>query len=600
MVHTASAASSSAHAAPAACRALSLLACGLSLALLCFVFLHLDRGLECSDEGTYFIHIATPFAPLAKTTDYGSLLHPLYVLTGGSFYALRVIGFLTLTLTAAALGACLLRLSRRDAPLPAPAARMLPVVPACAAIAYYCQWTPTPSYNMLALEGTMAALCCLLLHTDNELRSRPAAALRPLLLLGLAAAGVLTFIGKGTTGAGLAVTAALWLILTPRRRGRSLRAALVSLASAGALAALLLLLYLHYVSEGAATTLHKILNGIDNADNSHGLLVTLPRYLALILPLDYLPALAGYPLWFAAAAALRRNRFVPAGLIAALTTALYIALAVLIPSAKVQGLCAVPFAVMSLYAAWVFRDPAPPRRPGAGFRFQAGLGGAVLACAFVYHTGTNVDVALKLTEGLALVAAGVLALLLGAGRRMRPLLLCGAGVVLCCMSGAALSRSLLDTYRHGAPMSALTEPVVVTPGTRPLLTTPARRDWMLWLRGTARANGWTPGTPLLYTSSQVAVASRLLDAELPAVSWPGEQRYTSDLSDFVRVFKLADPAVLRRAWILKPAHDGPRHMPAAVLPLLGLPFPQGYILLGVSPKEGVWPAERYELWKPAW
>lgn len=571
----------------------TLLAVFLALGLALLVGLNLHRGMEWSDEGLYLVSIQHPENLLSTPSDFGAFLHPVFTALGNDVYKLRLLAFGVLLGCGLLLTGSLLALWRRHGRLGRGGMLATGVTLAAAPLAYYVNWTPTPSYNWLALSGMLATFAALCLYTLSQ-RPRHArhAALRVAALLLLGVGGLAAFIGKGTTGAGLGLLALVWMLGCggPRGTGQRLKDALLP----AVLALALLGIYLFGISHGL-DTLKKILLYAKLMDNTYGVAQTLRFYAQYALPLSYIPVLALWPLWLATVWAMHTGRRSIALALATGTTLYTLALALVLPSTNIMALCLWPLLWATLAAAALWR--VSWRHVGKA----ALMALACLAGVLLYHAGTNTEVEFKMTEAFMLPAAAVFGLVTAMRRDKQRLVAPVLACVLCCMVWGALSTSVLKTFRHnGYALWQLTEPVEMTPGTRPLLVHAERQAFVRWLRATAAAHGWQPGTPLLNMSYYTSTSLFLLDGRKVAASWQVESRYTP-MESYPQIFGQIPPEILHRAWILKPVQEGPRHMPLAALPRIGLNFPDDYELLGVSPAEsvkGVWPAEHYELWKP--
>lgn len=588
---------SSAKVSPSVHRAVSvlapLLAMALALGVTLILGLNMHRGMEWSDEGLYLASILHPENLFSTPSDFGAFLNPVFNALGRDVYALRLLTYGVLLGCGLLLTLSLLALWRRHARLSASATLAVGVTLAAAPAAYYVYWTPTPSYNYLAFSGIMASFAALALYSLSQ-RPRHArnTVLRVAALALLGVGGLVAFIGKGTTGAGLGLLALVWMLCCggPRTTGQRLKDVLIP----AALALTLLVGYLLGVSHGLATV-KKILLYAELLDTTYGVAQTLGFYAQYVLPLSYLLVLVGWGTWLAAIWAVHAGRLHVALLLAACTAVYNFILAAVLPTPTVSGLCIFPLFCATVIAAALWRTSW--RHFGKALLTAL----AFLVGGLLYHAGTNTEVELKLSEALMLpiIATFTMSMAMRANKRalVVPVLAC----VLCSMIWGSLATTLLKTYRHNDyALWQLTEPVEMTPGTRPLLVHAERKAFVDWLRTTAAAHGWQPGTPLLNMSYYTSTSLFLLDARKVAASWQVESRYTP-MESYPKIFGQIAQEELRRAWILKPVQEGPRHMPLAALPLIGLNFPEDYELLGTSPAEavkGVWPAEHYELWKP--
>jgi hypothetical protein len=112
------------------------------------------RGIDLTDEGYYLNSISSPFLYKATYSQFGFILHPIYVLVGGDLILLRLAGLLPLTLAAVFFVSTFLRLPLIR-PLPITARLSLTVGGSCAVLFAYSLWIPTPNFNLLNLFGVL-------------------------------------------------------------------------------------------------------------------------------------------------------------------------------------------------------------------------------------------------------------------------------------------------------------------------------------------------------------------------------------------------------------------------------------------------------------
>ncbi|MCP3384597.1 hypothetical protein NLM31_29915 [Bradyrhizobium sp. CCGUVB4N] len=112
------------------------------------------RGLDVTDEGFYLNSINRPDLYPATYTQFGFLLHPIYLLLGGDLVLLRLSGVLLMTLAAGFFVLSSFRLPAIPA-LPSAARLALVLGGSSAVLLAYYSWAPTPNYNLLNLLGVM-------------------------------------------------------------------------------------------------------------------------------------------------------------------------------------------------------------------------------------------------------------------------------------------------------------------------------------------------------------------------------------------------------------------------------------------------------------
>lgn len=180
-------------------------------------------GYDFTDEGFYLNWISRPFNYAASTTQFGFAYHPLYLFVNGSVSALRQANLVATYIFAwlaawALLGRVFQRQALNSADRFAIAAAI--ATSALTSVVFAGQWLPTPSYNTLAFQGSMVAATGLFLAD----RSSTGASITGWILIGVG--GWLTFLGKPTSAAALAVLAAIYLILFGNIRIKQLAIAL--------------------------------------------------------------------------------------------------------------------------------------------------------------------------------------------------------------------------------------------------------------------------------------------------------------------------------------------------------------------------------------
>jgi hypothetical protein len=99
--------------------------------------------------------ISKPFLYKATYTQFGFLLHPIYVLVGGDLILLRLAGVLLLMLAAVFFVSTFLRSPLIRPPLPQTARLVITAGGSCAVLLEYFPWTSTPNYNLLNLFGVL-------------------------------------------------------------------------------------------------------------------------------------------------------------------------------------------------------------------------------------------------------------------------------------------------------------------------------------------------------------------------------------------------------------------------------------------------------------
>jgi hypothetical protein len=213
------------------------------------------RGIDLTDEGYYLNSISLPDLYKATYSQFGFLLHPIYVLVGGDLILLRLAGLLPLMLAAVFFLSTFFRLPLICPPFPKAARLVLTVGGSCAVLLAYSLWIPTPNFNLLNLFGVLIIFSgwFRILATSEQVASpwwsRPGASV--VFALGFAIVALV----KPTTAAMLAI-GVTGLTLPFGRR------ALVDVIFAGSLAFLLVVLALLAIDGDFSTVILRYRNAL--------------------------------------------------------------------------------------------------------------------------------------------------------------------------------------------------------------------------------------------------------------------------------------------------------------------------------------------------
>jgi hypothetical protein len=134
-----------------------LTACATAAAVAAWIIVvwGLWRGIDLTDEGYYLNSMSLPFRYKATYSQFGFLLHPIYVAVGGDLILLRLVGVLLLALAAAFFLSAFLDLPVIRSSLPRTALVIVAVGGACTVLLGYSKWIPTPNFNSLNLVGVL-------------------------------------------------------------------------------------------------------------------------------------------------------------------------------------------------------------------------------------------------------------------------------------------------------------------------------------------------------------------------------------------------------------------------------------------------------------
>jgi hypothetical protein len=179
----------------------------MALAMILWVVANLDAGFDISDESYYILSIADYDRYPATTSQFGIVYHPLYLLFGGSIFALRLANVaLTVLLSTIA---CWCIWPNEDQPSGA-SGRIL----TCGALSVFGLmilngWLPTPNYNSLVVQALMIAVVGFALSMKDRPRTEMSG-----FLLGVG--GGLLFLSKPPAAALFAVLVLAGLVLAKR------------------------------------------------------------------------------------------------------------------------------------------------------------------------------------------------------------------------------------------------------------------------------------------------------------------------------------------------------------------------------------------------
>jgi hypothetical protein len=219
------------------------------------------RGIDLTDEGYYLNSMSLPFLYKATYTQFGFVLHPIYVLFGGDLILLRWAGLLPLTLSAVFFVSTFLRSPLIRPPLPTTARLVLTVSGSCAVLLEYFPWTPTPNYNLLNLFGVLIIFACWLrileASEDTPWWHRPTA------MVVFALAFAIVALVKPTTAAELAI-GVTGLTLPFGRR------ALIDVVFAGSFSLLLVVLVLLSIDGDLSAVILRYRSALFNNELSQG------------------------------------------------------------------------------------------------------------------------------------------------------------------------------------------------------------------------------------------------------------------------------------------------------------------------------------------
>ncbi len=497
-------------------------------AVLVALMASMDRGFDLTDEAFYLLSMQEPAAYQMTGTLFGHVLHPVYLLLGGSIAALRLFGALMLAGIGAGATLVFLRLRRRSGEafefLPSGAIVLAgAVLPAM----YYGYWLPTPSYNWLVLAAGLLLLPGILLLADRR-QVCPAAL--------AALAGLIAILAKPTTALAYAtifLAATVLLLREPRRIAVQL-----GLASGFTAAGLALLAFL--------LPLGTVLAQLHGYVELYGAAPPAGRGPIADL-LAFLGHPRGWPFCAAALAAglaagswrgdrIRRARAASAALaLAALTAASALILGFPVYPALGPGMAAIACSAIALGLLRANLD----RRTGLALSLAALLPwGAALGTA--NDTASQTTFFAGISGAVALMAAA-------AGGRAAIAVPVSLGLVL--LTGSAVHAGLHKPFRLKTPVWAQTEQVELGSHGEHLKLDPRTAGFVTSIRESAARAGFCAGDPVLDFSGQLPGIALVLGGRTPGVPWLiGGYSFSDALAS--RVVGAMDPETRERAWLV--------------------------------------------------
>jgi hypothetical protein len=562
-----------------------------------FFCYNMNRTLDLSDEGSYLLQISRPFDDAYKIHNYGALLHPIFSILGEDVYALRLFGLVTLGLSSLffGLGLCALG-SRAGYKLSVAAQASLLCALPTAALTYYCNGPLTPSYNWCNLVGVLICLASLCLYTAVGLDGQsPSPWLgRTACLCGVAFGGVVSFLGKPTTAGGLALVGLLWLALLPQ--ARSWRGRLGDIILAACLAAALLALHFSFLSEGIRTSISKYQAGL-------WAMKLFPNYsLASLLHDTYFYPVQKqwawrfigiFTLYIIALELFRRyhtdsKKTFIATFIATLVAASATFSAVSLIVSDMLGYFSPTLVFLTFVFMLLYTDhKTVPKRLFL-------LPFFIFISLYFYQFGSGNPLNYNLSKALVILAGGMMAAFSLTKPGIRNPLVIASALVVSIFALASLTHFIKTPYRQDAPLMALNAPLKLRENSTPLYVTQSRKEFMECIRKIALTHGWRPGMPMLHLSFDFGAVPFMLQAKSTGTQIPLRPVYVSIKNHVPYYRRAATDEALRQSWIL--CYETPEPKPYAFVPTsvlvdLGLPFPQGYELLGTC--------DGWQLWKPA-
>ena len=575
------------------------------------------HGIDITDEGLYLVAADAPDPSYTYVGLWGDYLHPLFALVRYDIALYRALGAVLLALSALVCANGLRRMLTDWGVLAARGGRSrtfriaLDLAVGAGALVYYALYLITPSYNWLALVGILICAGGLLPTLGRE-RSR-SGTWRDSALLSLGA--FLAFMGRPTTGVGLALLAALMVLAVSVRPMRQRLAALLAAAAVG-----IVLIGLHLVFvlnwSGTANAFSEARYFTSSDVTTHSLSGLLRQSLDQIrlVPAGVWHVAGPTPLL---GLAVLLVAFVPAtnperrrrlGAAAALAAFAGCASTVLVRGGFGGGPHAartLPFSGLALMltaglalaaAALVLRaepvaDPGPEPELGRPRLRALAIGAFFLLAALLYAFSSNNGLIFQMHGAFLLLGLGAFSWLLGAAGARAAWATAMVFALVCGVAGVSSVREGAEFGYRTAPPAESTATSVVSHRAAELDVGPAYAAFYRDLAAAAQTSGFAQGTPLVDLTPFSPGVGYALGSTPPTTLMLG-------FSPTVVRWALAKQEPLRwhGAWLLLEP-KGRRHVdPAAVVGVLGRSFPADYEQVATL----VWPFgdQSLELWRP--
>ena len=517
-----------------------------------------------------------PFLNKSSYSQFGFLLHPLYVFVGGDLIILRLAGVILLTTAATVFFSSLFHLPAVSSALPEKNHLFLVVAGSSAVLLEYLSWIPTPNYNLLNIFGMLLALA----GWFQIIRLTEVGGLdgwrRPVALATCALGFAITFLVKPPTAATLSVVVTLLTLAFGRR-------ALLHVLVAGFLSCLLVVLVLLAIDGDLSAVITRYRKGLYQSElsqSNHDLAHMLSN--SFDLPLGYrhwisLSLMAA--LGPVVSIALSLDRWPPARtLVCALVLAIQFVLFhhLLASSQENFGVAHWAIGLLTLTGiatTWLFARWRTPS-DGADWRYVAVVL-AVIIAPLAFAFGTNNPIWWQAAHaGIFWTSAIALFAVLAAPRTMRLPWLHFTIAASACLAVQSVLAAINNPYRITGPLWQQTEWISSANKERAVKGDPVTALYIRTLLHGAGIAGFQVGTPIIDMTGTAPTTLYLLGAEPSGSAWlSGGYPGSRDLALHLLSETPADK--LRASWILT-APKGHRALPLDVLQGIGLQFPNAY------------------------
>jgi hypothetical protein len=554
--------------------AIEWLAVGLSLVAGCIVLWGIWHGLDLTDEGYYLNSIRDPFLYKSSYSQFGFLLHPLYVLVGGKLVLIRLVGILLLVAAASILAVVFVRLPINSA-IPQPNRRLLTIAWSATALLFYCLWIPTPSYNHLNLFGALVVFIGWLqiIGAAHDSASRRGRRFTAIAICG--AGFAIVALVKPTTAAAMAIVLTPLTLVFGRR-------ALMDIVAAGVVAFVLVVLILigidgdpvnavaRYRSALHLNALSQSSHDWDGFSRTFTLHLKFPDWLSLGV-MAALGPLVAVAIWLDRKLAL----LLACGVVFVAQGVLFHPL-LIEPNTNygVSNFSLGALTLTGLATTWLLMRRNPGNADTTDWRYLVVLLALLLApVGFAFGTNTLIWWG-AVRAGIFWIMGVVLLITLAAPpvARLRWIQFVTATCAFLLLQ--SIFYAVQSPYRLTGPLWEQTEWVSSATEPRMVKVDPATASYFRTLLAEGRSAGLQVGTPVIDMTGTAPSTLYVLGTEPVGLAWiaggyPGSRELASyALSQFPR-------DTLQRSWILT-APAGHRPLPPDTLKDIGLSFPEGY------------------------
>ncbi len=571
----------------------------------CFLLLALnaDKGLDITDRSYYLLWAMQPENVAGSNTHFGFITSFIFDLAGRDITTFRILGLLFITVPGIILGHALFVFLREKLPENAgPSLPLICLISLVGVLFHYHPWLHEPSYNWLALYGTMLVMAGLFYLS---IAWKIPFTMCLILLVGLG--GACAFIAKPTTALLLGVMAIVWVsIFKSIKKGLIfiLCWTLVSLAS--------LFCFAHFFFGSVSTYIQHLKLGLElsgTLGGGHSINETFSRSFFQVVSFIkwwanswFVQVFALSIIVFSLPGAWKKDFRQPFHDL--LTTLLFVLFIYMIYGLYGQEnnfyistllLSVLGCSFMLVFSAAAL-DKISPVNDHAGFRVKVVIPAFfLLVASFAPAFGTISNVVRRMSESSVFLALAVLLLLASVDRRAnRKITFSIYGLILSLLLFFTILKSYEYPYRLVGNIKNQTVAVNFPGAKKHLYVDPVTARYIEDIRERALEAGWKPKNMLIDVTGGSPGALVILEAKIVGTPWLLGNYPGSD--DFARIaLSSVGQEHLRKAWILT-APEGRRSISHEVMLDSGLIFPEEYEQVGSFTT-----GHRHEkqfLWKP--